>query len=455
MTLREIMVGYPASKDINLHPYYQGKAGQWVWRFYHFRFTRMGRWYLGATTLIFAVIALFWSLGPQILTLAIYTLGFWLVSALAFLPVPVRVEVRHADRIAAGETLHAEVTVEHVGRLPLPLVDLFLQGWGLPLEVDALPEEGVSLGTLQRGERRSVPLELVCHGRGSFTLKGYRLLTDFPFGLLCAYRVVQAPTRLIVHPKFTPLAQVDLPQGRRYQPGGIAMASQVGDSFEYLGNREWREGDNPRDIDWRSTARLAGAAGAPLVVREWREEYFLRVGVVLDTHVPAVATPSQRLFTRELGERVRPQALREREQRLAALERAVSVCAAVSDALARRDYIVDLFAAGPNLYHLMAGRSLAYREQILDLLACVEPSPEEPLSQIAPKLVEELSRLTTVICIVLDWDEPRRRFVEDLRAQGVGVKVIWVAESDSATAHDLSVRILTPSALAAGGIRDL
>lgn len=449
------MVGYPASKDITLHPYYQGRAGQWVWRFYHFRFTRVGRWFLGATTMIFFVIALYWSLGTQILTLAIYTLGLWLVSAIAFFPVPVRVRARHAERVTAGETLQTELTVEHVGRLPFPLVDLFLQGWGLPLEIDALPEEGVAVGTLRRGESRRIRLELACRGRGVFTLKGYRLLTDFPFGLLTAYRVVQEPTSLIVHPAFTPLAQVELPQGRRYQPGGIAMASQVGDSFEYLGNREWREGDNPRDIDWRSTARLAGAAGAPLVVREWREEYFLRVGVVLDTHVPGTSSRSGRLFAHELGERLQPQELKTRELRLATLESAVSVCAAVSDALAQRDYIVDLFAAGPHLYHLMAGRSLAYREQILDLLACVEPSAEEPLSQIAPKLVEELNRLTTVICIVLDWDEPRRQFVESLRQHGVGVKVIWVSETDSATTFDPLVRILTPSARATGGIRDL
>ena len=151
-----------------------------------------------------------------------------------------------------------------------------------------------------------------------------------------------------------------------------------GDSFEYLGNREWRDGDNPRDIDWRATARLSGASSSSLVVREWREEYFLRVGVVLDTHVPLSAPASKRLFLQELRERLPGKAARLARQ--AALERGVSICAAVSDALARQDYIVDLFAAGPNLYHLMAGRSLAYREQILDILACVEGSPEEPLS---------------------------------------------------------------------------
>ncbi|WP_395092015.1 DUF58 domain-containing protein [Armatimonas sp.] len=432
MTIREIMVGYPASKDINLHPYYQGRAGQWVWRFYHFRFTRAGRWFLGLTGTIFFVIALFWSLDTQTVPLALYASGLWCLSLVAFLPLGVQTQVRHAERITAGETLMAEVTVTNSGRLPL--VDLTLQGWGLPLQVEALPEEGVPVGNLQPGESRQVAFPLHCRDRGAFILGGYRLLSDFPFGLLQAYRIQRQPSRLIVHPSFRPLTRFTLPRGRRFQPGGIAMASQVGDSFEYLGNREWRDGDNPRDIDWRSTARLAGAAGAALVVREWREEYFLRVGVVLDTHVPARGSTLARQ---------------------AALERAVSLCAAVSDALAREDYIVDVFAAGPMVYHLTAGRSLAYREQILDILACVEGSSEEPLAGIAPRLHEQLDRLTTVVCIVLDWDERRRHFVENLRQRGVGVKVLWVSEAEDAPPTDGDMQVLPPSAFSQGGVDTL
>lgn len=448
MTLREIMVGYPASKDINQHRYYQGKAGQWVWRFYHFRFTRTGRWFLGFTGVVFFTIALFWNLDTQTVPLSLYLTGLWLISCLAFLPVRAHAKVRHAERITAGETLLAEVTVENTGRFPIP--DLVLQAWGLPLAVDAQPEDGIPVGYLRRGESRVVELPLHCRGRGAFVLGGFRLLTDFPFGLLQAYRVVQQSSRLIVHPAFQPLTRFELPTGRRFQPGGIAMASQIGDSFEYHGNREWRDGDSPRDIDWRATARLAGAATSTLVVREWREEYFLRVGVVLDTHVPAENDKSERLFLREVQERLPGKSPRARRQ--AALERAISLCAAVSDALSRQEYIVDLFAAGPNLYHLMAGRSLAYREQILDILACVEGSPEEPLSQIAPRLTLELDRITTVICIVLDWDEARRAFVDELRQSGVGVKVLWVSETEDAQATEGDMKVLPPSVFAAGGV---
>jgi uncharacterized protein (DUF58 family) len=181
----------------------------------------------------------------------------------------------------------------------------------------------------------------------------------------------------------------------------VALASSLGESFEFIGNREYREGDNIRDIDWRATARLCRP-----IVREYRDEYYLRVAVVLDTHIPKGAKP----IVRE------------------AFERAVSIGAAISDYMARQEYLVDLFAAGPNLYHLTAGRSLAYLDQILDILACVKENPAEPFQIIEPEIMENLSRITTVICIFLDWNAARRDFVERLRQQGAGVKVVIVRD---------------------------
>ena len=164
------------------------------------------------------------------------------------------------------------------------------------------------------------------------------------------------------------------------------MSSQLGDSFEYLGNREFREGDNRRDIDWRATAR-----SSKLIVREWVEEYMLRAAVVLDTHVP------------------RKQGHRATTERREAMERAISIAASVSDYMARQDYLVDVLAAGPNLYHLTAGRSLAYLDQILDILACVEEVAEEPFQVVEPQMFELLEKLSTAVCVLLDWTRSAAR----------------------------------------------
>src|SRR5690606_3670931 len=168
---------------------------------------------------------------------------------------------------------------------------------------------GASLPVLKRGDKARVFLQLRAEKRGSYDLQGWRFETDFPFGLLVATRVFKDDSQLLVHPRWTPLQSLQLPSGRRYQPGGVAMASDRGESLEYIGNRDFREGDDVRHIDWRATARLQTP-----IVREYREEYFLRAAVVLDTF----ADENDQYF-----------------------ERAVSLCASVSDTMAREDYLVD------------------------------------------------------------------------------------------------------------------
>lgn len=441
MTLREIMVGYPGTKDIRVHPYYRGPLSRWVWKLYHHRFTRAGRWFLGVTAMVAFVFGLYWSLDTQTWIALVFCFGVWMVSLPAFVLAPrVRIEARHADRVAAGVTLAVDVTVTNVGRFPFP--EMALHPWGLPQEVDAESEEGVPLGSLRPGESVRVRVPLRARSRGAFVLGGWRVDTDFPFGLICAYRIVRQPSPLVVHPAWTPLSRLELPQGRRHQPGGIALAAKVGDAFEYAGNREWRSGDRPRDVDWRATARHLGSPTSPLVVREWREEYFLRVGVVLDTFLPAEPPPSP-LFGRRR--------MRQAQRRRDALERAVSLCAALGDALSERDYLVDLFAAGPEVFHLTAGRGLATRDQILDILACVAPTDGETLSRIAPQLAEHLERLTTLVLVATRWDEARQGFVDALRQRGVGVRTILVIpDGEEAPASTDDVRVFTPDQVAAG-----
>jgi len=331
---------------------------------------------------------------------AAYLAVMWFVAACFALVSKPKADLKssHVERIRAGEVLHIDLEFTQRRR---SIAELFVIPYNLPPGLDASPPNGAPAPSLKIGGSASLHLGILCSRRGTFNWGGFRIETDYPFGIMRAYRNYRSKETILVYPGFTPLERLNIPAGRRYQPGGVAMSSDLGESFEFIGNRDYREGDNVRDIDWVATARL----NTP-IVREFRDEYFLRVGVVLDTHVGG----QNRLDDREN------------------FERAVSVCASVSDYMARSDYLVDIFAAGPNLYHLTAGRSLAYLEQILDILACVEESPVEPFSVVEPELTEYLSRLTTVVCVFMNWDEKRRDFVHRLASQGTGVKVIIVRD---------------------------
>ncbi len=238
--------------------------------------------------------------------------------------------------------------------------------------------------------------------RGRYELPALGVGRTDPLGLLSTRRVWIPGRGVIAYPRFFHMDELPLPVGRRYQPGGIPLASNLGDSTEFIGTREYREGDPLRRIHWRSWARR----GKP-VVKEYNEEYFSRVALILDTYLPR----------------------RPRRAEREAFEAAISVLASIADRMSRTEEVVDIFAAGPNLYETSAGRSLGYLDNVLDVLACLEPCHDPPFDVLAPRLVERLARLTTVIAVVLDWDERREDFLRRIRALGVAVQIILVREA--------------------------
>jgi uncharacterized protein (DUF58 family) len=196
--------------------------------------------------------------------------------------------------------------------------------------------------------------------------------------------------------------------GRRHQPGGIPFASNTSDSMELVGTREWRPGDRLRNVHWRSFARL----GVP-IVKEFHEEYFPRIAIVIDTHLAKDASKEDRI----------------------AFEAALSVAGSIAAKLAENDHVVELLAAGPELYRVAAGRGLGQVDSVLDVLACVEPAPPEaaPLSEVGPAVEAEIAQIGTVFAVLLDWDAARAEFVDRVRAAGAEVHVVIVRQGATGT----------------------
>jgi len=200
--------------------------------------------------------------------------------------------------------------------------------------------------------------------------------------------------RLLVYPRIAEVGTFEVPHSRNHQPGGIAVASHVGESTEFLGMRDWRQGDRLRDIHWPSTARVGR-----LIAKEFQEEYFVRLAVVLDIEAPRARDETR-------------------------LERAVSLTAGITDVLARKEYIVDIFAAGDDVYHFQAGRSLAYLGNILEILACVDAGNRLDTQALQSVLLPEAPRLSAVVFVMMDWDSERANLVNLLKSHGLAVRVI-------------------------------
>jgi uncharacterized protein (DUF58 family) len=175
--------------------------------------------------------------------------------------------------------------------------------------------------------------------RGRYRLSGFRLATKFPFGLLPRARLIEDADELYVYPALLPVPETLL-RGLPAQPapGRSFAPSRQG---EFHGLRAYRDGDDPRDIHWRSSARR----GIRLV-REKEDEETHEATVVLDNEPGAAADP-------------------------VAFERAVSEAAGACVELARRGFSIGLAVRGGEVRPAVGG---AQTERILRALAVIAPA---------------------------------------------------------------------------------
>ncbi|NIA13872.1 MAG: DUF58 domain-containing protein [Nitrospiraceae bacterium] len=351
---------------------------------------------------------------------------------------PVHIEGRFPGKGIAGQPVTGAFALTNHGKRTA--YDLSAGVFGLPPSLTA-SSPASALDQLDSGATSHVSITIEPKRRGIYPLPGVRAFSTYPLGLFRNTTKNHKRTTatdgdsILVYPHFHPVGEIDVPVSARYQPGGIALSSNVGESAEYIGNREYRPGDPTRQIDHRSWARL----GSP-VIKEYQEEYYCRIALVLDTFVPGSEPPPPRGFEN--------------------MEAAVSLSASVADVLARGEYIIDLFAAGPELYVFRAGRHTALFENVLEILACVDVCRKSPFETITPALAEELGNISTVICVLLDWDADHERLVRAAAEQGCSVKVLIVRDGPTTlpyTHHDWAGAIsqYAPSDIAKGGIEVL
>lgn len=406
------------------------KAIRRVWRF---RLTPAGRVMMGAmlaagmtcwVTLTVPIYHIFCALA------ATYLVG----GVFALLGRPrLRVSARMPDRAVAGQEV--EGVFELTNKARRAAYDVSVGLFEMP---GAVRQVGLAatVGRLAAGESASLPVRIRPLRRGLYWLGDALAFTTFPFNLSRNWPIRHAVGPLLVLPRYHRIEGVDMPVGSRYQPGGIALTSNIGESPEYVGSREYRPGDSPRRIDFRSWARLARP-----VVREYQEEYYCRVALVLDTFVPGIRRQPAGGFK--------------------ALEAAVSLTASAAEALSRGEHIIDLFAAGPQLYVFRAGRHTAHFENVLEILASVEPSRANPFDKVTPALANELANISAVVFVLLDWDAARRELVRTAVEVGCNTKVVVVRKSRPTEPLDPDeswagpVRIFAPGQIQRGEVRVL
>ena len=339
-----------------------------------------------------------------------------LVVSRLFRPDGVRVEVVAPRRVTVGEPITFTLVCTN---------DTLRPRYGLRVRGPFLPWDGrwvtprPTLAELPASGTGRAEVSARFSHRGEHHLDPFHAALLVPLGFAVGPSIDSSGCRFLVVPRIANVVRVSTPLGRRHQPGGVALASKTGESMDLLGVRPYRPGDPVRDLHARSWART----GEP-VVREYQEEYFSRIGVILDTD-RAVTDPER-------------------------LEAALSLAAGIVNNLSRGEALIDLLVVGNDVHSLTLGRSLGFLDQALDLLACVEagpaPLPEALLGRLAP----HLPRLSCVVLVALVWDEPRRALAERIRGFGVGCTTVLVTGEGEQAPGDRDLRAVASDAILRG-----
>jgi uncharacterized protein (DUF58 family) len=240
-----------------------------------------------------------------------------------------------------------------------------------------------------------VSIEITPLRRGVLRFNGLTLARPDPFGLVRSFVKVAAPQTMLILPKRYPLPPIALPGASKYQEGGVAFASNVGQSEEFVALRDYRRGDPLRHIHWRSWAKV----GRP-IVKEFEDEFFVRHALVLDTF-------TDRLHSDEF-------------------EEAVSVAASFACAMSTQDSLLDLLFVGPQAFCFTAGRGLAHVDQMLEILATVEPCVATAFDTLDHLVVNHAAAVSGCICVFLAWDKPRQQLAEKLKLLGLPLRVLVI-----------------------------
>ncbi len=124
----------------------------------------------------------------------------------------------------------------------------------------ALPHRELQRADLPPHAQQRLELPLPAPARGLVRIGRVRLSTAYPFGLFRAWTWVHAPISMLVYPR--PHGALPMPADGARNAGARAQAGAGAD--EWAGLRPFRDGDSPRQVDWKAYAREA-----PLLVKEY------------------------------------------------------------------------------------------------------------------------------------------------------------------------------------------
>ena len=177
---------------------------------------------------------------------------------------------RHLPRaVTVGQPMRIGYHVRNLKKwLPSLAVEIFEEG---------LPQSAFLAHVPARGTAEARSTNSFVH-RGVYPLATLTLSTAFPFGMFVKQRDIQVAGEVVVWPRSDRPVRAPSPGGGRAPRVGVSARGALGTTGEYRTLRAYRPGDDPRDIHWRSSARLLEP-----VIREYERDGAETRWICLDT----------------------------------------------------------------------------------------------------------------------------------------------------------------------------
>ncbi len=277
----------------------------------------------------------------------------------------------------AGEALTVTLSLHNPGRIPL---------LGLQLAEALRPRRGAGGGRHVRAaplfalavDARSTlraRYQLLVRRRGVYRFGPTRVQSRFPFGLWNHSLLHQLPGQLLVYPRLGQISSELFEELERSQLL-LQQYRACRAEYDFRGLREYRFGDHPKWIHWRSSARRG-----QLVVKEFEEPVTHRVLLLIDT----------------CPRRVR----REQRGRIPDFELAVSFAATAARAMLARGCELRALATGTPPWRVQVSRRSRNLAELLGGLAKLQPSPKASLAELRGQLLPEDLRGSFVLVLGL------------------------------------------------------
>jgi len=272
---------------------------------------------------------------------------------------------------------------------------------------------------LMPGEEKKINTFRTAQKRGVFEIYRPIVETTFPFSIFKWSKQTGKGEKIVIRPDFESISELSIIPGQNYHIEGNTQISKTGDSTDFIGCREFRNGDNPRHIHWPSSARRG-----EFVVKEFQEEQFTRIALIIDRFLPE-PQKTFHIFSKSA-------ILREKK-----LEALVKLSTAILEKISNSEYLLDIFISGREVYHLEGSRTKRKYDYLMDIIACIKPDTIEPVSQLPTYLLEILSSIESVILIILNFDKSRLNLIRQLQERGINLKVILLYNEEEKISTNL------------------